>query len=420
MSYNITTLPNGLRVASEKLVGLETVAVAISVNVGARYETEAQNGISHLLEHMAFKGTKRRSARQIAEAFDDIGGASNAYTSLETTVYYARVLKNNLHEAVDILADIFQNSQFDPKELDRERDVIIQEIAMHQDSPDDLIFDYFHETAYPDQPLGRSILGTEKNIKRLSRNDLNAYMRSYYHAPSMVLSAAGNIEHKELVALAKKWFGGLSDKKPKRAPKATYSGGDFRKKKDLEQLHVMMGFPSVTLFDKDFHAAQIASTILGGGMSSRLFQEVREKRGLAYTVQAFLTPYEDNGIFGIYAATSPDKGKELIPVLCEEVNKMAGAISDAELTRAKNQHLASLLMARESSSSIAEWIGRHLLCYGEYRTAKHLTKQIEAVTKKDIQRVAKMLGSAKRITFNALGPQKNLPAFADIQKRFVA
>ena len=417
MTYHLTTLDNGLRVASSSLSGHETVTVAVSVNVGARYETKAQNGLSHLLEHMAFKGTARRNAKQIAEAFDDIGGNSNAYTSLENTVYYARVLKENLREAVDILSDILQHSTFDADELNRERGVIIQEIAMHQDSPDDLIFDYFHEVAYPNQPLGRSILGTQKHIENFSASQLHDYIGAHYHAPSMVLSAAGNIQHHELVDLGNHFFGKLKNTAPKQSVKATYHGGEFRKKKSLEQLHVMLGFPSVTMHHDDYYPAQIASTILGGGMSSRLFQEVREKRGLAYTVQAFLTPYEDSGFFGIYAATSEDKGAELIPVLCDEVLRFADSITDAELARAKNQHKASLLMASESASSVAEWIGRHLLFYGRYKPAKELAAVIDAITKDDILRVAKSLCTSPEIAFCALGPQKSLPKYEQIQTR---
>jgi predicted Zn-dependent peptidase len=416
MTYTLTTLDNGLRVASCTLPARATVTVAVSVNVGARYESEAQNGISHLLEHMAFKGTSRRNAKQIAEAFDDIGGNSNAYTSLENTVYYARVLKENLREAVDILADILQNSTFDEAELNRERGVIIQEIAMHQDSPDDLIFDFFHETAYPNQPLGRSILGTETHIKAFTRSQIQDYIGAHYHAPSMVLSAAGNISHAELVELGRHFFGTLESAPPSPAVKAVYHGGEYRKKKTLEQLHVMLGFPSVTMHDDDYYPAQLASTILGGGMSSRLFQEVREKRGLAYSVSAFLTPYEDSGLFGIYAATAEDKGAELIPVLCDEVLRFADSITDTELLRAKTQHKASLLMASESASSVAEWMGRHLMFYNRYKPASELAGIIDAVTKEDILRVASSLCHAPNITFCSLGPQKNLPTYEKIQK----
>lgn len=416
MTYTLTTLPNGLRVASEHLPGLETVAVAVSVKVGARYEQTEQSGISHLLEHMAFKGTARRNARQIAEAFDDIGGASNAYTSLENTVYYARVLKQNLREAVDILADILQHSQFDETELAREKHVIVQEIAMHYDSPDDLVFDYFHETAWPKQPLGRSILGTPELVQSFTRENLQRYMGTHYHAPSMVVSAAGNIKHEELLALAQEYFGNLPGDPAHPPEQANYTGGDFRKKRKLEQLHIMLGVPCVSNQHADYYASQLVSTILGGGMSSRLFQEVREKRGLAYTVQAFVTAYEDSGIFGIYAATGEDKAEQLVPVLCDELQKLPASLTDAEIIRAKNQLKAGLLMTRESSSSVAEWIGRHLLNYGRYKTAEEITRIIDGVSKDDIARVAATLVNPQ-VTFTALGPQGKLEDIDSIRTR---
>jgi predicted Zn-dependent peptidase len=243
--YQLTTLDNGLRVASEFLPGAESVAVTVSVGAGARYESDDENGISHLLEHMAFKGTHKRSARDIAEAFDMIGGQSNAYTSMEMTVYYARVLKNDVRVAVDILGDILQNSLFDEQELMREKDVIIQEIAMHHDTPDDLIVDYFDDTAFPHQPLGRSILSTEERINATTRDEVVAYMDKHYRTPRMVLSAAGNIDHEVFVRLAQEYFT-LPHRPPGPAfTVARYAGGEMRVQRDLEQMHLMLGLPAV-------------------------------------------------------------------------------------------------------------------------------------------------------------------------------
>ncbi|MEI7669708.1 MAG: pitrilysin family protein, partial [Pseudomonadota bacterium] len=344
MTYRISTLPNGLRVATEELHSVDSITVAVSVDVGARYESSSENGLSHLLEHLAFKGTKRRSAKDIAEQMDMVGGHINAYTSMDTTVYYTKLLSQDTPLAVDILADILQNSVFDKQELDREREVVLQEIAMHHDTPDDLVFDHFNATSYPKQPLGRSILGTPKKIKNYSSDDLINYMQKHYNASSMIVTAAGKVEHDKFVELVGEHFSNLANKKNLSAPKAEYKGGDRRIKRKLEQLHIMMGFESVSFLDEDYYVWQLLTTIFGGGMSSRLFQEIREKRGLAYTIQSFISPNSDTGIFGIYSATSDDKAGEMINILCDEIKKLQASISEIELQRAKNQIKASLLM----------------------------------------------------------------------------
>jgi predicted Zn-dependent peptidase len=402
MTYQLSTLKNGLRVASETLPGVESVAIAVSCGVGARYEEKNENGISHLLEHMAFKGTKTRSARDIAEAFDMIGGQFNAYTSMETTVYYAKVLKENVEVAMDILSDILQNSVFDADELKREQGVVIQEIAMHRDTPDDLIHDYFDETAFPDQALGRSILSSEEQVASYTRDDLIRYMDTHYRPPRMVVSAAGNITHEQLLSLTNTYFNLADRKTAKTYEPGNYKGGDIRVPRDLEQLHLLYGLPAISIKSPDYYTAQIYSVILGGGMSSRLFQEVREKRGLAYTVYSSISGYDDCGMLTLYAATAPDKASELSGVLCEQIAGMAQSISDAEFQRAKNQLKADLLMSRESTHSIATWIGRHLLVYGEYRAAKDVIARIEKISKEDIRRFAEKL-TAGTLTVTALG-----------------
>jgi len=418
--YHVSTLPNGLRVATETLPGMESVTVAVSVDVGARFERESEGGLSHLLEHMAFKGTKRRSAKQIAEEMDMVGGNMNAYTSLENTVYYVRVLKENVPLAVDMLADIMLNSTFDEEELARERQVVLQEIAMHFDSPDDLITDYFSETAYPDQPLGRSILGKSERVATFSREELKHYMRSHYHAPHMVVSAAGNIRHTDFLKLATEHFAGLPKTPHEKAEKAKYKGGEKRTRRKLEQLHLMMGFEAVSIHDPDYYAWQVLATAFGGGMSSRLFQEVREKRGLAYTVYSYIQAFADSGVLSIYAATAENKGPEMLPVLCDEVMRLEKGITESELTRAKNQWKAGLLMARESSSSIADWIGKQLLNYGRYKPASEIVKLVDAVTLDDVRRIGAQLAAQSNITLATLGPQKGLPTLGKIHKKLAA
>jgi len=393
MNYELTTLSNGLRIATEFLPGVETVSLAVSVGVGARYENDNENGVSHLLEHMAFKGTKTRSARDIAEAFDNIGGQLNAYTSMELTVYYAKVLKKDTSFALEILADILQNSTFLEDELIKEKDVIVQEIAMHNDSPEDVIVDCFDETSYPAQPLGRSILGTEQLVTSYSRDDVMGYMARHYTPSNMVISAAGNIDHAHFVSVVEGFFIMTPPGTAPKAPIAKYVGGEMHMLSDHEQLHVALGFPAVSIHDPRYYALQLYASVLGGGMSSRLFQEVREKRGLAYSVYAMGSSYSDVGMMSIYAATAPAKATELIETLKAEVNLMSKNVNENELTRAKNQSKAELLMAREASQTVAGWMGRHLLLYGEYRQLPDIFKKIDAVTKEDIEAMATIIQS---------------------------
>ncbi len=419
MTYKITTLENGLRVASEFLAGVESVAVAITVGTGARYESEEENGISHLLEHMAFKGTKTRSARDIAEIFDAIGGQLNAYTSMELTVYYAKVLKNDVNVAIDVLADIMQNSVFSEEEMAREKEVIIQEIAMHRDTPDDLIVDYFDSTVFAGQPLGRSILGDEAKVSSYLRADLEVYMQKHYLPENMAITAAGNIKHEDFVALVKQFFLFGNSTKNTGLEKAVYVGGDNRIKGDFEQLHLLVGLPAVSMHDPDYYAIQIYTTILGGGMSSRLFQEIREKRGLAYTIYSMAAAYEDVGIMSVYAAAAPEKAGELSEVICEQIMQMAENISDIEITRAKNQQKAELLMARENPQTVASWIGRHLLLFGEYRHASYITDRIDEVSKDQLLNLAKKIAGGK-LTITALGDVSKVADYKELERKLKA
>ncbi len=419
MTYQITTLPNGMRVASEFLAGVESVAVAVSVGAGARYESATENGISHLLEHMAFKGTKTRSAREIAEVFDAIGGQLNAYTSMEMTVYYAKVLKGDAPLAVEILADIMQNSTFAEDELAREKEVIIQEIAMHHDSPDDLIVDYFDDTAFSGQPLGRSILSTPEKVASYSRDDLFTYMATHYRPQRMVLTAAGNIKHEDFVALVERFFTMPKVEDGAKFEIAQYKGGDARVTGDFEQLHLLFGLPTINMHSPDYYALQVYTTILGGGMSSRLFQEVRERRGLAYTVYAMASAYEDVGVMSVYAAAAPEKAAELSGVLCEQIAAMAADISDAEINRAKNQQKAELLMARETPQTVATWIGRHIIMFGQYRHAEAITKKIDAVSKQQLLALARQIAGGK-LTVAALGDVSGVLPYAQLSDKLRA
>lgn len=419
--YEESHLPNGLRVATETMSGSHTIALAISVDVGARHETAEENGISHFLEHMAFKGTKTRSAQDIAEAFDDVGASLNAYTSAEHTVYYARFLPKDLELAVTVLADILQNSTFEEAELERERNVILQEIAMHHDSPEDLVFDYFHETVYPNQPVGRSIIGTPERVSAFTADDMRAYMKKHYCPRRMVISAAGNVDHQRLVCLVENAFEYTSAGQCFDPALARYQGGDRREVASYEQMHLVLGVPGLSYNDPDFFAMQVLSTALGGGMSSRLFQEVREKRGLAYNIYSFQSSFVDSGMFGMYAGAAERSAAELAPVLCHEMVKLAqDGISANELERAVNQHTAGLHMLRESVSGVAEWIGKHLLVYGAYRNTDDLCAAYEAVTRNDVQRVMQRLLSMGDLSCTALGPQKGLTPYEQLNEQFRA
>ncbi len=399
----ITTLPSGLRVATDEMKDVETVSVGVFVNTGSRNEIPAINGISHFLEHMAFKGTAKRSAKQIAEEFEGIGGRINAYTSKEKTVYYAKVLKKHAEFAVEFLADILQNSTFDKVELEKERGVILQEIAMTNDTPDDIVFDYFQETAYPDQPLGRSILGPVKNIKKFSREHFSDYIGKQYNYKNMAVVAAGNIKEKDLVKWVKKYFTSLGTNEIKLCEAPKYRGGDFRKEKKLEQINLVMGFKGLSYLDPNYYAAQILAMILGGGMSSRLFQEVREQRGLAYSIYAFNHSHFDAGIFGIYAGTTPEKTNELISATSGEIKKICEKISDKELQRVRTQFEAGLLMAKESTSTRMQRLGGEILSHGRLIPDQEVMKKVLAVKKADVTKLAEKIFAGSKMTFAAIG-----------------
>ncbi len=420
MSVEITTLPNGLRVVSEAMDRLQTTSIGVWVGVGARAESVEQNGVSHMLEHMAFKGTTNRSARDIAEAIEDVGGHLNAYTSREQTAYYARVLGQDVPLAVDLLGDILQRSTFDPVELERERGVVIQEIGEVQDTPDDLVFDLLQEAAYPEQPVGRSILGTVETVSSFSRDSLSGYMGRHYAADSMVVAAAGKVDHKELVELAERQFGGLKPSVPQALSVAEYRGGEARCNRKFEQVHLTFGFPGVSFLDDRFFAMQVMSTILGDGMSSRLFQEVRENRGLAYSVYSFTAALADGGMFGIYAGTSPDQIGELVTVIAEEVRKMGDKIEPREFARARAQIKAGTLMALESSSSRLEQMARQLLMFGRVIPLEEIVARIDAVTPEAVTEMAGFLLTEGKPTMAAVGPLKKLPDYDTVTKRFAA
>ncbi|HEY3916961.1 MAG TPA: pitrilysin family protein [Stellaceae bacterium] len=411
MTVQVTRLANGMRVVTDRMDSVETVSIGVWVDVGTRHEPSAINGVAHLLEHMAFKGTERRSALDIAAEIEAVGGHVNAYTSREHTAYYAKVLKADVGLAVDILADILQHAAFDATELERERTVILQELGQAQDTPDDIIYDLFQERAFPDQPMGQPVLGRAEIIKSLGRDAVANYLKTTYAAPGMLLVAAGNLAHDALVAMAEKAFTALSPKSEARTEAARYEGGDHRETRELEQVHVLLGFPGFAFGDRDYFAASVVSTAFGGGMSSRLFQEVREKRGLAYSIYSFSHSYSDGGIFGIYAGTGEDEAAELMPVLRDELRQLVSGLTGDELARARAQLKAGLLMSLEGTTARCEQQASHMLIHGRPLDPQELVGHIDAVDEDAVIRIARRI-IAGRPTLAALGPVGKLEDFA--------
>ena len=416
MSVDVTCFPNGLRVVTDSMSTVETVSLGAWVAVGTRNEEPALNGVSHLLEHMAFKGTRRRTAQAIVEEIEAVGGHLNAYTARENTAYYAKVLKEDVALAVDVIADIVQHATLDPEELARERAVVIQEIHQSNDTPDDVIFDHFQEAAFPGQAMGRPVLGSAELVENMPRDQIVQYMRSKYCAPAIVVAAAGRIEHAAFVELVRPAFDPLPAENQVRAEPLNYCGGEYRESRSLEQVHVVLGLDGVSYADPDFYPLAVLSTLLGGGMSSRLFQEVREKRGLAYSIYSFTSNYADGGLFGIYAGTGEDEVKELIPVVCDEITKVCERVDHDELARARAQLKSSTLMSLESTAARVEQAARQLQIYGRLVPVTEVIEKIDAVTADSV------VGTARRIfatepTLAAIGPADHLEDLAAIRAR---
>ena len=417
MSIRVTTLDNGLRIVTDTMGSVETVALGVWIAAGARHESAQRNGLAHMLEHMAFKGTRKRTARGIAEEIETVGGSLNAYTGRETTAYHATILKEDAALAVDLIADILLDSTFVEEELSRERGVILQEIGQARDTPDDIIFDRFQEVAFPGQPLGRPVLGTEQSVAAISRDDLFAWLGARYHGGRMVLSAAGAIEHERLVELATRAFARVPKSGDGAMPVAAqYVGGDRRDNDDLEQVHLLIGGEGFSYHDPDHHALAVFSTLFGGGMSSRLFQRIREERGLVYSISSFTSSYRDGGLFGIYAGTGAESLAELVPMICAEFTTVADTVQENEIARARAQLKAGVLMALESTHARCEQAARHLLTYDRVIPHAETVARIEAVDHAAVQRVARRLLAGKP-SICALGPVAGLETYDSITAR---
>ena len=412
----VTRLANGFTIASDRMESVETVSLGVWADVGTRNEPAEINGVSHLLEHMAFKGTERRSARAIAEEIEAVGGHLNAYTAREQTAYYAKILSADLPLAVDIIGDILQHSTFDAEELARERAVVLQEIGQAEDTPDDIVFDHFQSAAFPDQPMGRPVLGKAEIVGSLSGETIRGYMHRHYAPGRLVFAAAGQVDHDKLVELASTAFGGLAAGDPGAPEPARYTGGEIRVERDLEQVHIVLGLPGVSHLDPDYYALGLLSTLMGGGMSSRLFQEVREKRGLVYSIYSFASSFQDGGLFGVYAGTGEKSLKELTPLVFDEVAGVAKAVAPEELARAKAQLRADVLMSLESTHARAEQIARQLTIYGRILPPEELTAEIDKVDYAALARCAAVLLKGP-LTVTTLGPAKKLESYEKLAAR---
>jgi predicted Zn-dependent peptidase len=409
MSVDVTKLPSGLTVITDSMPHLETAALGVWAGVGGRDEKPDEHGISHLLEHMAFKGTARRTSREIVEEIEAVGGDLNAGTSTETTAYYARVMKADVSLALDVLSDILTEPTFVPDELEREKNVIVQEIGAAQDTPDDVVFEHLNELCYPDQPMGRSLLGTAKTLKGFDRDSLRNYLSTHYHGPDMVVAAAGAVDHKQIVAEAAERFGAFEGTPaPKPQPAIFGQGGSKVVHRDLEQAHLTLALEGVPQADPSLFSLQVFSNTLGGGMSSRLFQEVREKRGLCYSIYTFHAPYADTGFFGLYTGTDPADAPEMMEVIVDIINESVETLTEAEIARAKAQMKAGLLMALESCSSRAEQLARHILAYGRPLTVEELVARIDGVSVESACDAARQLLCRSRPAVVALGSGRGL------------
>jgi predicted Zn-dependent peptidase len=397
---------------------VETVSLGIWVGAGSRSEAASEHGVAHFLEHMAFKGTARRSAKDIAEEIEAVGGDLNAATGVDSTAYYARVLRTDLALALDILSDIIVSPRFDRAELGRERDVILQEIAAALDSPEDIAFDLVQEAAFPNQPVGRPILGTVESVSRFKRAHLGSYLAAHYHGPNMVLAAAGAVDHAALVAEAERRLGSFDTHATPQPESALYAGGARRSEKSFEQTHLVLAFQAPAYRHPEYFTAQICAGALGGGMSSRLFQEVRERRGLCYAIYSFSSGLSDSGMFAIHAAGAPERAHQLFAVIRDELVKAAdeGFVED-EVARVKAQLKMGLLTGLESSSARAEQLARQILIHGRPLTTEELIEKVEQVQAADLQAlVARMLSSP--LSLATVGPILHVARFDRVAEKF--
>ena len=418
MTVEVTRLASGLSVVTDRMPHLESATLGVWIGSGSRDEKPDEHGISHMLEHMAFKGTKRRSARQIAEEIEAVGGDLNAATSVESTAYYARVLKADVPLALDVLSDILSEPTFDPEELRREQNVIVQEIGATEDAPDDLVFDRLQETAFPKQPVGRSILGTPETVRSFNPASIRGYLDRNYRGPDMLIAAAGAIEHKAIVEAAEKKFASFVGPAGPKPEQAQVGGGTRVETRDLEQVHIALALKGLPVVDPQLYSLQVFTSVLGGGMSSRLFQEAREKRGLCYSIYAFSNGFQDSGFLGVYVGTGEKEAAEISAVIAGEMEAIAGNLTEAEVQRARAQLKVSLLMGMERPGTRAEQIAGQLFALGKVQSAAEIVAQLDAIDAATVKRYAARVMADARPTIAAVGPVARLEKNDVFARRF--
>ena len=416
MSVEVTVLDNGLTVATHAMPHLESAALGVFVASGSRAEEPQEHGVSHLLEHMAFKGTRTRSARDIAETIEAVGGEINAATSVEDTAYYVRLLKGDVELGLEVLSDILVDSRFDAEELKRERQVILQEIGAVLDTPEERVFDQFQETAYPGQAIGRPILGTPDSVAKLDAPGLRRFLGETYRGSGMVLAAAGAVDHGRIAAAAERLLSGFPRNGGRAPQPARYRGGERIEAKDLEEAQILIGFEAPSRTSPERHTGQLLASVLGGGMASRLFQEARESRGLCYSIEAFHWPFSDTGLFGVHAATGEEVVGDLAAVVLDELVKLSDGVREAEIVRAKAQMRAGLLMILENPAARAGQMARHILTHGRPLGMGEILERIEAVEAADVAALAAR-AFASPPTLAATGPVRRLPRVEAVAAR---
>ncbi|MFQ5621869.1 MAG: M16 family metallopeptidase [Paracoccaceae bacterium] len=420
MTVHTHQLENGLRIVTEEMPGLKSASVGVWVTAGGRQEKHEQNGIAHFLEHMAFKGTKNRTALEIAETIENVGGFINAYTSREMTAYFARVLEADVTLALDVIADILLNPLFDNNDIETERGVILQEIGQSHDTPDDVIFDWLQEVSYPGQALGRTILGPPELVGGFGREDLVRFVSEYYSPGQMILAAAGAVDHEAIAAQAENLFGGVPSRPVPGTEKARFEGGERRVEKALEQAHFAVAFEAPGCLHDDVYTAQIHSIALGGGMSSRLFQEVRERRGLCYSVFAQAGAFQDTGMLTVYAGTGDEQIGELAELTIDEIRRSADDMTETEIDRARAQLKAGLLMGLESPSGRCERLARMTAIWGRVPSVDETIARIDSVNERMVRDYAGGLRSRGHPALALYGPVGHAPDRDELFRRLAA
>jgi predicted Zn-dependent peptidase len=415
--FKKVVLDNGIRVVTERIPSVKSVSIGIWVNVGSRDEEGSEHGISHFLEHMFFKGTRKKSAKELAQVMDSLGGEMNAFTTRETTTFYTKVLDDHLPKAIDILADVFHHSVFDPLEIKKEKKVVLEEIKMVEDDPEELLNDFYLEQVWKKNPLGRSILGTLETVSSLKREDILYFLQKYYHPSQIVISIAGNFNSSHLFKSLNRSFGKYHNRHkfiPERvAPHM--DTGVFSKKKNLEQLHLCLGIPGVSQTDKSRHPLHILNTVLGGSVSSRLFQEVREERGLVYSIYSYPSFFQDTGLFTVYAGTSVKSARQVIQIILKELKKLKNeGLTSRELKKAKDHLKGSMMLGMESTSSRMGQLAKDELSFGRFFSMEEVLHDIETVTRDSVFQIANQVFDPARFSLTTLGPLTKKELGSDI------